>query len=87
MNWRRVAAIVCMVVFLSACAFACSDHHCIGEGCDVCALLNQIRRLLFIAVSAAFIAFRACLCASYSREVSGAVSYTDLISAKVRLND
>ncbi len=87
MNRRRALALVCMAAFLLTCAFAYLDHHCLGDGCVVCALINQIGRMLFIASAAVLTVLLARLCVSLAHAAANFAAFIDLISAKVRLND
>lgn len=87
MNRRRALALVCMAVFLLACTFACLDHHCLGDGCVVCALINQIGRILFIASAAVLTVLLARLCVSLAHAAADSETFISLVSAKVRLND
>ena len=85
-----MTALLCLSVFGSVFCMASHAHHdCTGEGCAVCAVLEQCGQRLHGASAAAsavpvllfFAQHAVCLCAAAARELSGSTP----VALKVKL--
>lgn len=86
-----LAAAIVLVLLVSGAIFAeAADHHCVGDGCPICAAVTFVQTLLGLVSAAAVVTagsaiLRGCSVGAYCRY--SARRYETAVTLKVRMLD